>query len=408
MHVVPVFSRFPEHGPLLVGLTAARIIGWGSIFYGPSVLPGQVEPELGLSTATIFGGITILLVISGLASPLLGARLDRHGTRRWMCAGAIFCAAGLALLALSQGPASYLAAWIVLGAGQAMTLGTVDNVTIAQISGPRTRRVLGLMMLATAFSSGIFWPLTAALCSAYGWRATWLIFAAMHLVIVLPIYFAIPANPRYRRAPAVAEPAPETANPEEHGRVSAERQRRVFSLMAAAFAASGLVSWGLPLHLIHMMQDAGIANAMAVGIVSLAAPATLLARSIEIVAGERLPVEYTAAVGLLLGPLACFALALAPGSAAIATLFVVVFSAAMGVISIARATLPLALFGRHGFGRMLGRLALPQNLAFAAAPLLFAVMIERLGPVTALLVAVGIQSVAFLAMLVLLREIRRP
>lgn len=405
---MPVFARFPEHGPLLVGLTVTRIIGWGSIFYAPSLLPGQVEPELGLSTATIFGGITILLVISGLASPLLGARLDRHGTRHWMCAGALLCAAGLALVALSQGPASYLAAWIVIGIGQAMTLGTVDNVTVAQIAGPRTRRVIGLMMLATAFSSGIFWPLTAALCSAYGWRATWAIFAAMQLVIVLPIYLAIPASPRYRRSASAAEQAPETSDPDEHGRVPAARRRTVFYLMAACFSASGLVSWGLPLHLIHMMQDAGIANATAVGIVSLAGPATLLARSVEIVAGERIPVERVALAGLLLGPLACLALAFAPGSVVVATLFVVLFSAAMGVISIARATLPLALFGRHGFGRMLGRLALPQNLAFAAAPLLFAVMIARLGPFSSLLVACAIQAIGFLAMLLLLREIRRP
>ena len=80
----------------------------------------------------------------------------------------------------------------------------------------------------------------------------------------------------------------------------------------------------------------------------------------------------------------------------------------MGVISVARATLPLALFGRSGFAATLGRLNVPLNLAFAASPLLFAAMIERAGQQVTLAAAAALQCVAFVAMLALLRLLARP
>ena len=78
-----------------------------------------------------------------------------------------------------------------------------------------------------------------------------------------------------------------------------------------------------------------------------------------------------------------------------------------GVISVARATLPLALFGRNGFAAMLGKLTVPQNITFAAAPLLFAVMVERLGADMTLIVSAAIQAIGFAAMFALVRMLAR-
>ncbi len=398
---MPVSSRFPEHWPLLSGLALTRIIGWGSTYYAPSVLAAYLDRELGLGGEVVFGGITILLVTGALLAPAIGRHLDSHGTRRSMCIGAVICALGLALLAAAQGPISYLATWFVIGIGHAMTLANVGNVTVAQLMGERTRRVIGVMMLATGLASSVFWPLAATLSAAFGWRVAWLVFAVMQIVIVLPIHLAIPAAAT--RLPAADRPAPATVD--EAGRVPPGQRRSVFWLLAFAFSASGLVSWGVPLHLIGLLQSAGLSSATAVTIASLGGPATLLARLVDVVAGEKLAVERVALVGLALGPLACLFMALVPGSTPAALGFVIAFSAAMGVISVARATLPLALFGRRGFATMLGRLTVPQNLTFAAAPLLFAMLIERFGSSTTLMISAGIQIAALLALLVLVRRL---
>lgn len=177
--------------------------------------------------------------------------------------------------------------------------------------------------------------------------------------------------------------------------------------MALSFSASGLVSWGLPLHVIGLMQSAGLGTAQAVAIASLSGPATLAARAADAVAGGRWPVERVALAGFAVAPLSCLLTAFAPASASVATGLIVLSSAAMGVISVARATLPLALFGRRGFGAMLGRLTVPPNLTFAAAPLLFALMVERIGPFGTLLLSAAVQGVAFVAMLLLVRRLAR-
>lgn len=399
---LPASRRLPEYSLLLAGLALTRIIGWGSIYYSPSVLAAYLERDIGLGPTTVFGGITILLVIGAVISPMLGRHLDRRGTRLAMALGAVISAMGLALLALAQGPISYLATWLVIGVGHAMQLANTGNVTVAQLMGERTRRVIGLMMLVTGLASSVFWPLAAWLSADYGWRACLLVFAAIQLVIVLPIHLAIPA---YRAKP-LADPGPSAVPAEEQGRVPPAQRQPIFWLLALSFSASGLVSWGLPLHIIGLMQGAGIAGASAVAIASLSGPATLVARSVDAIAGERLPVERVALVGLALGPAACLLMAVAPGSSAFAITFVVLFNAAMGVIAVARATLPLALFGRNGFGAMLGRLTVPQNLTFAAAPLLFAFLVERLGASGTLMVSATIQSFALLAMIVLVRRLR--
>lgn len=399
---MPALFRLPEHSLLLSGLALTRIIGWGSIYYSPSVLAGYLAREIGLGPTVVFGGITVLLVTGALIAPLLGRHLDRRGTRLAMALGAVISALGLALLALAQGPVSYLSTWLVIGIGHAMQLANTGNVTVAQLVGERTRRVIGLMMLVTGLASSVFWPLTAWLSADYGWRACLFAFAALQLVVVLPIHLAIPA---YRARP-LADRGSSATPAEEQGRVPPGERRAMFWLLALSFSASGLVSWGLPLHIIGLMQGAGIAGASAVAIASLSGPATLVARAVDALAGERLPVERVALAGLALGPSACLLLALAPGSSAIAITFVMLFSAAMGVIAVARATLPLALFGRSGFGVMLGRLTVPQNLTFAAAPLLFALMVERLGASGTLIVSAAIQSMALLAMAALVRRLR--
>lgn len=396
---MPALPRLPEHGLLICGLVVTRIIGWGSTFYALSVLARDIQRDLRLDVTVVFGGITVLLVTGAVLAPAVGRHLDREGTRRAMCIGAVICAAGLALLGVAQGPVSYLASWVVIGIGHAFSLANVGSVTVAHLMGERTRRVIGLMMLATGLSSAVFWPLAALLSEAYGWRATWFAFAAMQIVIVLPIYAAVPR----RRFPAAAAAATPSSADSDEGRVPSGHRRVAFWLVAIAFSASGLVSWGMPLHLIDLLRNAGIGEAEAVGIATLSGPATLLARLVDATIGDRLPVERTALAGLVLGPLSCLLLVLAPGSPIAAAGFVICFSAAMGVISVARATLPLALFGRGGFGTLLGRLTVPQNLAFAAAPLLFAVMIERFGRDLALIGSAAIQLVALLAMAALVR-----
>ncbi|ESZ35817.1 hypothetical protein X731_30790 [Mesorhizobium sp. L2C054A000] len=55
------------------------------------------------------------------------------------------------------------------------------------------------------------------------------------------------------------------------------------------------------------------------------------------------------------------------------------YGAGIGLESIARGTLPLAMFGSNGYAKLMGRLAMPSLIAQAAAPSLGALLLERFG-----------------------------
>ena len=53
--------------------------------------------------------------------------------------------------------------------------------------------------------------------------------------------------------------------------------------------------------------------------------------------------------------------------------------ASQGVITIVRGAVPLALFGPSGYGAVLGMLATPVLIVNAAAPTVFAMIVDRWG-----------------------------
>jgi hypothetical protein len=59
--------------------------------------------------------------------------------------------------------------------------------------------------------------------------------------------------------------------------------------------------------------------------------------------------------------------------------FTVLHGAGSGILTIARGTVPLAMFGHVNYGYRLGLLGAPSRITMAAAPPLFGILIERYG-----------------------------
>jgi hypothetical protein len=79
--------------------------------------------------------------------------------------------------------------------------------------------------------------------------------------------------------------------------------------------------------------------------------------------------------------------------------FVLLHGGGNGLLTIARGTLPLALFGPAGYGLRTGLLAAPARLLQGAAPLLFGLVLDSAGPVAALGFSGVITAIACLALL---------
>ena len=61
-------------------------------------------------------------------------------------------------------------------------------VAIVQIGGRGAQRSITHLTLIAGFASTLFWPLTAALHEHLGWREVWLIFAALNLLVCVPLH----------------------------------------------------------------------------------------------------------------------------------------------------------------------------------------------------------------------------
>ncbi|MET0313372.1 MAG: MFS transporter, partial [Hansschlegelia sp.] len=114
------------------------------------------------------------------------------------------------------------------------------------------------------------------------------------------------------------------------------------------------------------------------------------ARLAEVLFGRRL-----SAVDLNLGAAAGLAGAFVLGfwsghSLLFAGVFSLVYGAATGLMTITRGTLPLVFFDPAAYGALVGRLIVPSFLLSAAAPVVYALAIERFGAEAAIVISVGL------------------
>ena len=110
---------------------------------------------------------------------------------------------------------------------------------------------------------------------------------------------------------------------------------------------------------------------------ALIGPAQVGARIVEAMVGRAFhPVWTMIASNVLVAA----GLGLMFGSASLAAAGLILYGSGSGIRSIARGTVPLAMFGRDGYPTLMGKLAMPSLLAQAASPSLGALLLEQGGP----------------------------
>jgi predicted MFS family arabinose efflux permease len=320
-------------------------------------------------------------------SPFVGRSIDRYGGHVVMTAGSLVSALGLLGLATAGDRISYLAVWVVLGAGLGAALYDPAFATLGRIFGAAARQPITVLTLAGGFASTVGWPTTHYLIESIGWRGTYVVYAVLLAAVCAPLHAL--ALPRDRAAPDIPvphSPAPPAALLPPHG--------VTFVLVTAAFTAYAFVPSALSAHLLAIFGRTGIDSATVILIGALFGPAQVIARVTELAFGRNVHPLLVARVSvtLLLAAFALLALLGISGSTAAA--FAMMFGAANGLITITRGALPLALFGAEGYGRTIGRISGPWLLMQSAAPLVLAFVAEHASDPTALALAAGFALVA--------------
>lgn len=382
-------------------LAVTQMIGWTSAYYFPAVLLRPISAELSIGAELVIGGVSIMLVMSGVVSPTVGRLTDRFGSAPVMAAGSVVCAAALAGLASSIGPLTWIAAWAVAGIALPMMLFSAGFAALAQALGSKSRPAMTALTLITGFTSTIGWPLTAWLGEAIGWRGTLYAFAAVHLAVCLPLHaFALPRRVASTRAGAADDTL-------AAGRVPQAERPAALALMTLGISLAGFVTWGLSLLIPELLKQLGLSAATAMWIATLYGPFQVASRLSDLVLGPGRPMVPVAAgtAAALAGSLALLGLAGASPVAAIGV--IAIYGAASGLIGVLRAALPLELFGAAQYATYAGRMTRPLSFMFAAAPVAFAFVLDEGGPYVLLALAVTAALLSLAAMLVLAARLKR-
>jgi predicted MFS family arabinose efflux permease len=375
----------PAQHWVVVRLGTAQTLAWASSYYLPALLAQPMARDLGVGTSSIFAAFSLALVVSALLGPLAGHAIDRHGGRPVLLGTNLLFAAGLGALALAQGPVGLFAAWALIGIAMGSGLYEAAFATLVRLYGQGARGAITGITLVAGFASTVGWPLTAWMEATWDWRGACAGWAALHLLLGLPLNTWLP---RARLRPAPPAPAPpDLATPPE---APVPHARRTALLLSFVFAATWFTSTAMAAHLPRLLQAQGLPLQAAVAAAALVGPAQVAARLLEFGLLRRMHPLASARLAALAHPTGALLLAWAGGAGSVA--FTLLHGAGNGILTIAKGTLPLVLFGSLGYGLRQGMLMVPARVAQAFAPLLFGLLLDHWG--TASVAATALLGVA--------------
>ncbi len=356
----------PWHVPAVLAVT--QVVHWGTLFYAFSLLAPAMAAEMGWTREMVVGAFSAGLLAEAGSALFVGQLLDRVGARRVMSLGSLTAAFLLWLAGQVQTPAQLYAVWICLGASMAATLyqSAFAAVTVA-FGAAQARRGIAVVSFAGGLASTIFWPLTGALVAALGWRASCTILALLNLACLLP-HLLLPGPPD---RPAVFTQT-SAATP-----MNSRAVKGPLVALALVYAAIGLGSATIAVHLVPMLQAKGL-GASAALLASLVGIAQVAGRLADFAAGARLSLRAVTALALAGVALGFAAMALGSGAVWLGAALVL-YGAANGVLTIMRGALPAQIFGARRYGRITGLLSAAHALARAAGPVAIAWSLERTG-----------------------------
>jgi len=351
---------------IVLALGTTQTLAWASSYYLPAILADPIARDLGVSSNWIFGAFSGSLVISAMLGPRVGRQIDLVGGRQVLSLSNLTLAAGLTLLGATYSILVLVIAWLLLGIGMGLGLYDAAFGALGRIYGDSARRAITGITLIAGFASTVGWPLTAFGLESIGWRNTCFAWALSHILIGLPInFFMLPA---VTGAKAAAAAAIKPHIPMD----------RTMILLAFAFAAAWSVTGAMAAHLPRILEATGATTLQAVSAGALIGPAQVAARMVEASWLSRYHPLLSTRIACLTHPIGAAIIGVLGGGVA-SSAFAIFHGAGNGILTIARGTLPLAIFGPQNYAYRLGIIGAPARMAQAAAPLAFGLLIDTMG-----------------------------
>lgn len=381
----PAFSAI-----VLIGV--AQILIWGGSFFILAVLARPIMAETGWTRQWVYGALSLGITLSGMLLPSIGKTIARRGGREILACSGFVAAAGLVIMAFATQLWIFIVAWIVLGIAMAMGLFDALYAVLGDCYGREAKSAITTITLISGFCTTLAWPMLALGVSHVGWRTTCLIYAAILLVSIWPIYrLALPASRGGEQRKAGSKIVKLTVD------------KGVYLLMSTIFMLAAAIMTVMSVQLIDILQDEGISLAAAIGISALLGPSMVAVRAVAVAIKLSSPI-LSLLVSVLLVLLGVTLIALFPTHAALA---VIVYGTGNGLRTIVRGTLPLAILKPEEFAIVMGKIARPSLIAQGLTPLISGLIFEYAGAKGVMFAVVAIAFICVALSLLLKKRIEQ-
>lgn len=376
----------PRTLPLAAGCN--QLINWGISFYMPGTFARAISADKGWSSPQIYLGLTLAMLVMAVISPFVARLLARFGGRRVVMCGTLLIAASCVGMAWTTSLVGWYCAWLLSGVGMRLSLYDALFAALVSLYGQQARKTISQVTLAGGLASAVFWPLGDALLKIMHWQDVLLIYALFGLLSAMLIL----QLPQQQHSVKVTQTTPASGDDRRNG-----------WYYAVFIALITFVSNGTSTHLPEFIANAGLP----VVIGMLWGAGQTGARLMEVVAGHHLTPLRLMLFTALAMPL-CFLLGLSSSLFAwSAAGFVLGYGAINGLMTIVKATLPLALFDAGSYAKRTGVLLIPGQLMAAASPFAYAGLNKRLGIAGAMWFSLGLTLVIVVLAFVIVKA-RQP
>jgi MFS family permease len=355
----------PTHDRRLVlWLSLAQLITWGSVFYTFSLLLEPVERELGLTRSQSSLAFSLALLAEGLAAYPIGRWIDAGHERAVMTACSLLAGACLLAHSAITGVAGFYAVWTGLGIALAGTLYTPVFAVVTRRYPDDFRRAIITITFLGGLASTVFIPLSAWLIATFGWRHALWVLAMLQLAVCAPIHAAC-----LRDAP------PPLAH--QHVNVAPARAylRSAPFLLLGVFAIGMFaVTAALPPHMISLLRGSGLDERWVIAIPASIGLIQVLGRLLLYFFEHHFDVHTANRMIPTLIPVGLAFLIAGAGHPWAAMLFVLLYGLGNGMMTIVKGTAVAQYVSREHVASLNGALGLPMALARALAPWLMGVL----------------------------------
>lgn len=350
-----------------------------------------IEPlgrEFGWSRVQVTSGLLLYALMGVLLSPLVGAAIDRWGTRPIALPGIVLAGLSIAALGFANGSViQWLGLWLVYSVFAVGIKTTLWTAAVSGVFNAGRGLALAVVLCGVAIGTASSPVIAQALIAAQGWRMA---YVAMGLgwggvVLLLALFFFFDARSRRRPAPTVEQAG--AAIPVLTGLTgkAALRDGSLRRIAAMVLIATVLLT-ALNVHLVPILTAGGMTPGFAARMAMVVGIMAVCGKLGTAWAIDRLPVGLVAGIGFALPALPYAGMLIAPASVPVVILSAIALGLAAGAYMHASTYLTSRFGGMRSFGKIFGVMASLIALGTGVGPVAAGAIYDATGSYRLLLI----------------------